>query len=55
MARKKQYTRQITICLMPKKDDALNRIAKDTDIPKSRLVRQAIDIYLRQFPEYCED
>ena len=55
MARKRRYTHQITVCLKPDEINALEQMTSDTDVPKSRLVRQAIVRFLRQFPEYYED
>ena len=52
MARQKLYTRQITVCLKVDEFDSLERMSEDTDVPKSRLIRQALLRFLRQFPEY---
>jgi len=54
MVRERQYTEQITVCLKTDEYDALQRMVEDTDVPKSRLIRQAIVRFLRQFPEYYE-
>ena len=54
MARQKLYTEQITVCLKSDEFDALEQMTMDTDVPKSRLIRQAIVRFLRQFPEYYE-
>ena len=54
MAREKKYTQQVTVCLKLDEFDALQRMTVDTDVPKSRLIRQAIVRFLQQFPEYYE-
>jgi hypothetical protein len=55
MARQKLYTEQITVCLKSDEFNALGKMSEDTDVPKSRLIRQAIVRFLRQFPEYYKE
>ena len=54
MVRERQFTEQVTVCLKPDEFEALEQMTMDTDVPKSRLIRQAIVRFLRQFPEYYE-